>query len=207
MKGRIITIAIALSLVSVIAAQAQQVTNSLKFESGVYLTYQSFKSNTPDYTWEDARASAYVNDERYLAQVEYIKLMDSTTNEFVKHPIQNFWGICVNGVPYVRVFNPYKQMLQFAGLRTRGKLCYFTLEGFIVHKIPMTVYDPFTGKALGSKDIENREDVLIRHLLRCDTGEMRVFTVDNFKYCINDDEALLETVGKMTAEELKDKLY
>lgn len=188
-------------------AQKVQLTNALKFESGIYLSVESFQKNQPDYTWEELITSAYVNEERYVAHIEFIKKKVLVNGEYESIMLDEVWGFAINGMPYIRIYNESKDLKHFAGLRSRGKLCYFTYEGYKIEKVPMTVYDPATQKAIHTQYIENRKEVIIEKVLLFENGDIADFSVENLKKWITDDEKLKSTIDDLTVSEAKNKLY
>ena len=181
-----------------------QLTNTFEFNNGVYLTINDLHANQPNYTWADVQASAHMNREKNVIRIEYLQMKDSTKVNILDNDI---WGICVNGVPYIRIVDSMRQQTLFVGLRTRGKLCYFQYDSYKMKEVPMTVYDPNTGEPVFTKNVENKAPVKVHQMLNFKTGEVENLELNMFKSWIKDDSQLTNTINGMTIREANKKLY
>lgn len=184
-----------------------QLTNDFEFKSGVYLTIEDLQANEPNYIWDDIQASAHINREKQIVRLEYLNVLDSNA-AITDHLLENnIWGICVGGVPYIRIMDSVKQVVQFVALRTRGQYCYFQYDSYQLREVPMTIYDPETGNAIWEQSVENKEAIRVHKMLNFSTGSVADLNLPTFKRWIKNDVQLTNTVNDMTTMEAKKKLY
>lgn len=182
-------------------------TNSFQFENGIYKTFEDLKANKPTYEWEEVKTFAHINREKKIIQFDIIEVIDSVNKLFVEINQNSFWGICVEGVPYIRVVDTMKKQVQFVELRTRGKLCYYYYDSFEIHEVPMIIYDPETQQPIWRQSVKNKMEVTIEKVLNFENGNSSVFNVENIKNLIASDAKLLNTLGDLTAKEADEKLF
>ena len=117
-------------------------------------------------------------------------------------------GFCAEGVPYIRVDVPSRGTSEFTVLRTRGRICYFTYEAYIVKEVPMTIYDPNTGRPILKKNIKNEELITMEKIMSFETGEIEMFKLTTFKNWIKKtDEKLMATLEDFNETQASEKLY
>lgn len=185
------------------AQDTVQLVNSFEFEDGVYLTINDLQKNQPNFTWGEIDASAHINREKKVIRLEYLNTKDSTKVGLEKE----VWGICVEGVPYIRTIDTMKQQTIFVALRSRGKLCYFYYDSYEIREVPMTIYDPNTGRPVWQQSVENKEPVVVEKILNFQTGSVANMDVSAFKNWIQDDKQLINTINDLSATEAREKLY
>ncbi|MGB1120943.1 MAG: hypothetical protein ACPG3Z_03035 [Saprospiraceae bacterium] len=180
-----------------------QLVNSFEFNDGVYLTINDLQQNKPNYTWAEINASAHINRDKEVIRLEYLNVKDSS-----KVGLQEaVWGICVEGVPYIRMIDTMKGQTIFTALRVRGKLCYFYYDSYEMREVPMTIYDPNTGRPIWQQNVENKEPVVVEKMLNFETGNISDMEVSTFKNWIQDDKQLTNTINDLSAAEAREKLY
>lgn len=181
-------------------------TKNFKFKDGLYLDFDAFKTNQPTYKWDTLSMNIFINPQTSIAHAERIELRDST---IVTFDLDKVWGICVEGIPYIRLpkMALNKSLTTFAAIKLRGKICYFSYEKKEKKLFEMSAYNPITGLPFRSMDIEREVDVLHEKIFRFDTGEVKDFTIENFKDWIEDDARLLNTVEGLKEEEVSAKLF
>lgn len=180
-----------------------QVLNSLKFKDGIYLNIDDFRTNKPSYTWADLNASAHINREKQVIRLEYVNTKDSSKIRIE----DNIWGVCVEGIPYIKVVDTVKQMTIFTALRIRGKLCYFYYDSYEIKAVPMTIYDPNTGQPIWQEMIDNKEPIVVEKMVNLETGSIANMEVSIFKNWIQDDQQLSNTINDLSVIEAREKLY
>lgn len=180
-----------------------QLVNSFEFNDGVYLTINDLQQNKPNYTWAEINASAHINRDKEVIRLEYLNVKDSS-----KVGLQEaVWGICVEGVPYIRMIDTMKGQTIFTALRVRGKLCYFYYDSYEMREVPMTIYDPNTGRPIWQQNVENKEPIVVEKMLNFETGNISDMEVSTFKNWIQDDKQLTNTINDLSAAEAREKLY
>lgn len=208
---KIIGITVFLCLSYAIIAVGQDgtmLTNDFLFKNGVYLSFESFKNNEPDYGWDVLDYDAHASKEKRGIQFKYLNLINEETKEKEPIDIENIWGICSEGVPYIRINIPSRQTSEFVALRSRGRICYFTYEGYMIKKVPMTIYDPQTGRPILKREIENKELTTFQKIMDFETGKIETFDLAHFKAWISEkDEKLVTALEDFKADEATEKLY
>lgn len=184
-----------------------QLTNNFEFNNGVYLTINDLRQNKPNYNWQELKASAHINKEKHIVRFEYLNLVDSLENVIGDLTNTDFWGICVNGIPYIRVVDTMRKEVQFVMLRTRGKICYFEYDSYQMRSVPMTIYDPKTRKPVWVQNIMNREPIEVGRMMDFSTGSVADLDVAIFKDWVKKDTQLSNTINDMNDREVAQKLY
>ena len=182
------------------------VTKNFAFADGVYLSFAEFQENRPSYRWTDLKSSLFTNPQTFLTQIEFLKLKEEGNRPV---PLDSVWGLCLGGIPYVRLPQGAvdKELPTFAVLQVRGKICYFVFSRPELRRIPMSAYNPLTGRPFRSGLVDRWEEVEHPMMLHFQTGEVARLTVDNFLQWIDDDERLQETVRELEAGEAQEKLF
>ncbi len=185
----------------------KHLTNNFQFENGLYLTFEDLKANKPTYSWDEVKTYAHINREKKIIQFDLIEVVDDVNKLLVEVNQNDFWGICVEGVPYIRVIDTMKQQIQFVELRTRGTLCYYYYESFEIRDVPMIIYDPETQQPIWRQSVKNKMAVTIEKVLNFETGNTTMFTVNNIKTLIKKDIKLSNTLAELTEAEANKKLF
>lgn len=182
-------------------------SKNFQFKDGVYLSVQEFQNNQPSLTWEEVYAMVFSNPQNFMVQVQYIRRGRTDDAPFIN--LQEVWGICLGGIPYVRLEKGAvdKSLTVFAGLRLRGKICYFNYENEVVKELEMPVYNPGTDIVFRKATVERKQTVVHEKMLHFETGEIAPFDAAHFKAWIDDDPRLVKTLEAMSSEELKEKLF
>jgi hypothetical protein len=178
-------------------------TKNFKFKDGIYLTLQDFQKNQPNYTWSEVVANLATSDEGFIAQVEQIRTKEQSLD------LQQVWGICIGGLPYIRL--PEGEVTDaatiFAGLRVRGKICYFSYKIDITEMQMVKAYNPLTGRPFRQGKVPVEKRVEVQLMLDFQTGKVTDFTKENFMNWIENDQQLWATVKDLSPEETQEKLF
>ena len=182
-------------------------TKNFKFKDGVFLNYKDFKNNTPTYQWEELEVGIFSNPKTFLTQIYFMKLKRGQSRESID--LDKVWGISLDGIPYVQMDKEElrKENAVFSALKVRGEICYLEYEVEMKQMIPMSVYNPLTGKPFRTMNVERNVPIKFKKMMHFDSGEIEDFTVANFKHWIKKDEKLYKTVSEMNALEAEDKLF
>lgn len=182
-------------------------TKNYQFLDGVYLSFEAFQSNTPDYQWDELKANLVTNPQTFLTQIEYVHIKND--EQAIPLDLNKIWCVSLAGIPYLRLteIEVKKGLTSFAGLRLRGKICYFSFEDYRLVQIPMHAYNPYTGIPFRSGFVERKKNVTFERILNFETGEIAELTVENLKKWIEDDQKLLDTMNNLSYEEVEDKLF
>ncbi|MCB0589390.1 MAG: hypothetical protein KDD06_29155 [Phaeodactylibacter sp.] len=198
--------AVLLMAAAVGAAQPDsvQVTRDFQFTDGVYLAFEDFQANRPSLSWDEVDAQLVTSRQAFMAQAEYIRKKDGS---FL--PSDSIWGICLKGTPYILLPDTAtsKQVMVFAGLRVRGRICYYTYEAEESRTIEMAAYNPLTGRPFRKGAISREETVVRKRMLHFQDGRREVFSKEAFLDWITDDPQLWRTVDELSDKEAEEKLY
>ena len=182
-------------------------TKNYQFKDGVYLSFDAFQSNTPDYEWDDLKANLVTNPQTFLTQIEYIYIKDEEGD--IPLPLSSIWCVSLAGIPYLQLneIEVKKGLMSFAGLQLRGKICYYSFEDYRTVQIPMHAYNPYTGRPFRSGIVEREKNVTFERILNFETGEIAELNIENLKIWIKEDQKLLDTMNSLSLIELEDKLF
>lgn len=181
-------------------------TKNFKFKDGVYLDFQSFRGNQPTYSWIQLDGSLVTNPQTFITKVDYLYFKRHREREI---DLSEVWGLCLGGIPYIRVEEKPEEdgIVEFAGLRVRGKICYYTFEEEITRMVVIKAYNPLTGRPFRTGEVPTQETVVRERMLKFFDGTIKAFNVINFLAWIQDDQQLWSTLSDMPAEEVEEKLF
>ena len=182
------------------------VTKNFHFREGIYLSYASFRNDSPDLGWDQVEAKWYTNPKTFLTQMEYIR--PKTTGQTAVDP-DSIWGFCMQGVPYMRLSRDWikKELATFAPIQLRGKICYFDFDRMDTTDVLITAYNPANGMPFRKGVIKKEHEVKYAKILEFETGKVADFNRQNLLAWIGDDQQLVEAVLALREEELKAKLF
>lgn len=181
------------------------VTKNFKFNDGVYLSFEAFQQNRPDYTWEEAEGRMVTNADTYLTKIEWLRTKDSTSKQHL--PFAKVWGVCVGGIPFIKTPVQHPEYVLFSALRVRGKICYFSYEEEAIEQVVISAYNPLTGKPFRSGKVDNKVYRKVEKMLSYNDGRIETFTSEHFLAWIADDPKLVKTVEDLSEDEIQEKLF
>ncbi len=196
------------TLVAALALEAQPdsvlLTKNFKFEDGIYLAFRDFQRNRPSLSWEEVEAQMASSAKNYLAQVAYIRRSGGDTLA-----LDQVWGICLGGMPFVQLpaTATEKEAAVFAGLRVRGRICYFTYERQKEEMVEIAAYNPLTGRPFRRGAVPRMATVTEERILNFETGRIQPFNRASLLEWIEDDRQLWRTVAELTEGEVEEKLF
>ena len=157
-----------LILIQTISIIAQPIlTQTFKFQSGVFLSYEEFQSNQPSYSGDEIKAAYFHNPQTEEIKVEYIRIEAEDT--YLK--LDSIWGISIKGIPYVQVLinKPTEGLQTFAKMEVRGNICYYFYNDIEKKKIPFSAYNPFTQRPYRTAVLERDVPVVKEKILLFET--------------------------------------
>lgn len=182
--------------------QYEILTKNFKFEDGIYTNFEAFQQNQASISWDSVAPSLYTNPQTFITQVDYIIHKKDSIQ------LDSLWGICLNGIPYIRLpKDSLQELTHFAGLQVRGKICYFSYEKEVDYPIEMAAYNPLTGRPFRKAIITRSTRVKYEKMLHFDTGLIEDFEVTNFLKWIEDDPQLSDSIKELPTEEAQEKLF
>lgn len=185
----------------------QEVTPTFAFADGLYYSYEEFARNQPAIPMQEIQSRLVTNPRTWITQVE--SLIRRSDNEAI--PIDQLWGICIDGIPYIRIpaDSIDKPLPAFAGLRITGNICYFQYERTEERLVEMTAYNPLTGKPFRSGQIARDFLEIRERMLRFETGDMAPFSRTQLIEWTTRDQMIQTTLRRLApdTENLEDQLY
>lgn len=180
-------------------------TQTFKFQSGVFLSYEEFQSNQPSYSGDEIKAAYFHNPQTEEIKVEYIRIEAEDT--YLK--LDSIWGISIKGIPYVQVpiNKPTKGLQTFAKMEVRGNICYYFYNDIEKKKIPFSAYNPFTQRPYRTAVLEREIPVVKEKILRFETGVVTDFTYDNVLEWIQDEPELVQALKSLGAQQAEKGLF
>jgi hypothetical protein len=152
-------------------------TKNFRFADGVYFSMAQLRANSPAYTLDSLEMAYFTNPQTSLTQVDGIVFKKN------KKPLQldSIWAICLDGVPSVRVPSEEinRTLPNFAALKLRGKICYFTYPDYRKKTIRVSAYNPLTGRPFRTANVLRDEEVIVEKIMHFQTGEVADFEVKN----------------------------
>ncbi len=204
-KVLLISLFTALLGTSLLGQDTVLLTKNFSFADGVYFNLAELKANRPGLPLDSMKLDIITNPQTSLTQLNAVFLKKNTP----MFSVDSIWAICLDGVPSIRVPKEEisKSLPNFAALKLRGKICYFTYPDYRQKTIRVAAYNPYTGKPFRHGNIVRDEEVIVEKMLNFETGEVADFKIENLLNWINDDSLLVETIAELPKEELKDKLF
>ncbi len=193
-------------LLQTLSSIAQPIlTQTFKFQSGVYLSYEEFQRNQPSYNGNEIKAAYFHNPQTEEIKVEYIRVEASAT----QLNLDSIWGISIKGIPYVKVSinKPVKGLKTFAKMEVRGNICYYFYNDIENKKIPFSAYNPFTQRPYRTAVLDREVPVVREKMLRFETGAVTDFTYDNVLRWIQEEPDLVQALKSLGAAQAEKGLF
>jgi len=180
-------------------------TQSFRFESGVYKTFEEFQKNRPSYNAADIEGNFFINDQTRQAKVEYIRLKKNKTNL----NLEELWGIVIKGIPYIKTNPslPSHHLKVFASLEVRGNICYYAYDDIEEKEFLFKAYNPLIGKPFRSGSQKRKVSVVKEKILRFETGETVDFNYQNLLKWLEDDKEITKALKSLGPEKAEDRLF
>ncbi len=179
------------------------VNNDFDFKDGIYLSFESFQKNQPDYLWEDIRLRMHLNDESLIATINQMELLDSAQ----VIPLQKVWGLSFEGVPYINFDTSNVDYVRLAAFRQVGKVCYYSYWTTETEMVSIKAYNPVTGRPFRQAKLPKEKQVLKEWILNFETGAVWPFNKPNLLPWIKEDPTLYEAVKKIDKASPTDTLF
>ncbi len=181
-----------------------QVTRNFEFGDGIYLSFEELQANRPSLEWNEVDVQLVASQQSFTAQVAYIRRKDGS-----ELPPDSIWGICLQGTPFIRLPDTAvnRQAMTFAGLRVRGRICYYTYEVEETRMVEIAAYNPLTGRPFRRGSVPKQVALVREKMLHFENGNQAAFSRENLLEWIKDDPQLWRTVAELSDEEAEEKLY
>lgn len=184
------------------------------FADGIYLSHEQVVANQPDYTWDVIDTEAFVDVEDGFVTFNTIQVFEDSRVRTI--PMTEIWGVSLEGKFYinleqtnreVQLVEVGKEPVRFVRLQAIGKLCYFYYLGYVKEQVPISVYHPRTGTKLQTSYVENWKSVVVKKILKFETGQLYAYNLRNFKELIQDDRSLWATINDLPENEARQKMF
>lgn len=177
------------------------------FEDGVYKTHQDLKQNKPSFPLYELPSFGYQLDREDNLLFLSENTLSQLSNSKVKS-LDNIWGLCIKGVPYMKVYPSGKEgVVYFVKYHILGRICYLYYPSIEDKAVEMPIYNPYSGKRIGGRTVTNRERKLVKQLMLFETGELVPYSLENFKLWAKDDERLMRSIEHLSEEDAKERLF
>lgn len=190
-----------------VAQEEVVLSKNFKFQDGLYYSFSDFKNNSPHLTWDTLDANLFVNPQTLIAKVSTLHLKTNAGKEQIV--LDSLWGFSLGGIPYIRLPRGLlsSSFEVFAGIKLRGKICYYAYQEEVTKDVPMPIYNPLTRQPFYKTTVKRTFPEVKEWMIDFASGEIEAFTVDNFKNWIKDDPDLLETIEGFDDKKAKDRLF
>jgi hypothetical protein len=180
-------------------------TKNFRFADGLYFSLAQLQANQPGLPLDSCKLDYFTNPQTSLTQLDAIFLKKHRP----QFPVDSIWAICLNGIPSIRVPKEdiNKTLPNFAALKLRGKLCFFTYPDYRQKTIRVAAYNPLTGRPYRQGNVVRDEEVIVEKILNFESGEVADFNYDNLLRWIQDDPVLVETLHELPRAEQQEKLF
>ncbi|MEM1122634.1 MAG: hypothetical protein AAGJ18_19480 [Bacteroidota bacterium] len=194
-----------LLLGTTVAVAQTTLTQSFRFNSGVYLSFEAFQNNVPSYGANDIEGNYFINKQTKQAKVEYIRL--KATQE--KLNLNKMWCIVIKGIPYVKTTPnlPSHSLKVFAAMEVRGNICYFAYDDIEEKEMIFKAYNPLIGKPFRTGKVKRKVPVIKEKMLRFRTGEVALFNYSNVLQWLADDAEIVTALKSLGPEKAESKLF
>ena len=170
------------------------------------MDFESFQKNRPTYSWIQLDGSLVTNPQTFITKVDYLYFKGNKDKQI---DLSQVWGLCLGGIPYIRLVEKEENngVVEFAGLRVRGKICFYSFQEEVTRMVVVKAYNPLTGKPFRTGEVPTQETVVQERMLSFENGETAVFNGTNFLNWIKDDQQLWNTLKDMPLAEIEEKLF
>lgn len=190
---------------SVFGQDSMLLTKNFLFADGLYFNLEQLRQNQPAYPLSALELHSFTNPQTSLTQ------LDSVVLKANNKPLQldSILAICLDGVPSLRVPKAEinRELPNFAALKLRGKICYFTYPDYRKKLVKVAAYNPMTGLPYRHGVVEREQEVFVEKMLHFQTGVIADFSVENLLSWIQDDPLLIETLTELPKSEQQEKLF
>ncbi len=188
------------------AVNAQnQLTQSFRFENGVYQTFEAFQQNRPTHTGNMIDGNFFINEKTKQAKVEYIRLKGTGK----KLNLDEIWGVVIRGIPYVKTSPnlPAHNLKVFASMEVRGSICYYAYDDIEEKEVTFKAYNPLIGKPFRTGKAMRKLPVIKEKMLRFATGEVADFNYQNLLEWIVEEPDIIQALKSLGPVRSEDKLF
>lgn len=185
-------------------ADSARLEAAFRFQDGVYAGREQLLANRPAHTWDSLNVRLAANPEKYRAQAEYLR-HKRTGHDLGRGEV---WGIVIDGLPYILLEEEQSNgAMAFAGLRVRGRICYYRFEEDRVREVEITAYNPLTGKPFRKAAVQRPETVEVERIFDLATGQAGPLDLPTVRQLIAGDAQLLRSLEEQEGPVDRERLY
>lgn len=186
------------------AADSLLVDVNFRFTDGLYADAEALRTNQPSVAFKVLAGNLVLQEEEYLLKVESLYPKGRAD---LPIDLQQVSFICVNGLPYIRAYvDTTRNFTVYAGLRVRGRLCYFAYEQNQPDTVLIKAYNPMTGRPFRQQNVIREKPHLTERILVLATGEISPYDRVNMIRLMADDKALTKTIESLSIQEAEERL-
>jgi hypothetical protein len=202
-----------------IFSQEESLTNKVKFNEGVYLSYKDFAYNKPSLKLDQI---SFKNLEGGLPTQRYLYNFKSSPDIKIDMDTVRIWGICINGTPYINQsyffesdpnytkIKDYGVLEEHAYTFTRimliGHICHFTAEGENNGGEPLNDLMPDINDFRPRMTAKGNR-ISQQYVLKVSTGEIVKFKSSNLLKLISDDSELYNRYNALSDKKKKKEIF
>ncbi|MEO0340685.1 MAG: hypothetical protein AAF242_15935, partial [Bacteroidota bacterium] len=187
--------------------QGTEVTPTYRFQDGIYLSFEEFQRNQPALKWDQFIRRSVTNPQSLITQVDFIRYRNSQE----KLDINKIWGICLDGLPFVRIDKDsiHKELSTFAGLRLAGNICYYSYENRVEKEYDIAAYNPLNGEPFRRATVSRMVTNFVEKIFTFEEGGLKPFDKNNIYQLMEDDPELRGKLNELrpTEAEYQEKLF
>ncbi len=185
--------------------QQAVVTKNYKFNDGIYFSFADFQKNSPVLRWDEMQGNVFSNPEAFTVKAEILK---RKSPEMTENLLDSIWGFSMGGIPYIKIEQEKEApLVLFAGMRVRGKLCYFTYEVREEKEIVFSAYNPVTYQPFRSSSEKRNMKVKKEKILLFETGKIMDYHYENMAVILGDDPTILRALNQIEDWEFEEKMF
>ncbi len=174
------------------------------FADGIYEDLAALQTNRPDRSMRTLDGRMVLLQEDYMLKVEELHPKGRPD---LALDLEEIAAITVNGVPYIRTYHDsIRGFTEFAGLRVRGRLCYYSYEKTELDSVLIQAFNPITGRPFRQQMVVNPRLVQVEKVLDLENGIVWPFTLPVMLDLLANDEALVQSLQNLQPAEAEARL-
>lgn len=181
-------------------------TPSYKFQDGLYLHFDNFKTNSPIEKSKIIATNTNRNDYNFIASLmegKKIKIYDEMGGQ-IELKTKNLWGFCDNGNVYININQ------DFSRLPYIGSLSHFVADKLIYNQNQnrYSAYNNYNYNSYNPYGQNNTSQVELRqYLLDMETGIIKDYTLEAVEIALMKNPELHDEFMKLKRKKRRQKMF
>ncbi len=186
------------------AQDTAQLNKYFRFTDGVYLSWNAFRQNRPEWPAQELSMLAFTNPKNKRTVVEWIR-----TRQDQNLPIDSIIVLVRQGVPFLALPSAWTgdTIVTFVPLKVRGKICYLTYPDTELEVRTFAAFNPKTGRPFRRAVVQRSKDVIRQKIVFFPTGEILDFTKENLRKLVADDPTVAAMIDALPERATDQQLY